>query len=103
MAYTSAAGRGIEGLRIGVLTEALDPVGVTDDVRTAFEAAVKTLRGLGAEVTEVSAPLWEKGWAISLATMPAATSMMVKSNGTGGYAHLGRVDPQMVEIGRAHV
>jgi amidase len=97
-AYGSAAGLGVEGLRIGVLAEALEPVGVTDDVRTAFEAAVKTLRGLGATVAEVSAPLWEKGWAISLASMPAATSAMVKSNGTGNFGHLGRIDPQMVAV-----
>ncbi|MFI6346061.1 amidase family protein [Streptomyces sp. NPDC050560] len=95
-AYTSAAERGVEGLRVGVLTEAVGPVGTTEDVRTAFEAAVKTLAGLGASVSEVSVPLWEKGWAISMATMPAGTSFMVKSNGTGGFAHMGRVDPRLV-------
>ncbi len=53
--YTAGLGGGVKGLRIGVLRsyffERLD-----DEVRAAVEGAIETLRGLGAEVRDVTIP-----------------------------------------------
>ncbi len=53
--YTQALGRGVKGLRIGVITE-LTGEGIAPEVREAVSAAVKTLEGLGASVDVVSLP-----------------------------------------------
>lgn len=89
--YTSTAGAGIEGLRIGILTESLAPMGCSDDVLEAFEAAVKTLVALGATVEEVSVPLWADAWAIEGTVLGAGLAEMHRSYGQG-YGHLGRID-----------
>jgi amidase len=96
--YSAAAGRGIKGLRVGVLVESLEPVGVTPDVLAAFEQGAKTLAALGAELSEVSVPLWANGWAIASAGLAAGSYLMAKSFGTGGFQHLGRIDPQAVAV-----
>ncbi len=53
--YTAGLGGGVKGLRIGVLRsyffERLD-----DEVRTAAEGAIETLRGLGAELRDLTIP-----------------------------------------------
>ena len=53
--YTAQLGRGVRGLRIGVVRnyffEGIDP-----EVERAFEEAMATLRGLGAEVRDVQIP-----------------------------------------------
>ncbi|MGE0726421.1 MAG: amidase family protein [Acidimicrobiia bacterium] len=89
--YTSTAGAGIEGLRIGVLTEALAPMGCTDDVLESFEASVKTLTALGAVIEEVSVPLWSDAWSIEGPLLSVGLAMMHHSFGQG-YGHLGRID-----------
>jgi amidase len=96
--YSDAGAKDIKGLRVGVLVDSLGPVGATDDVIAAFESSTKTLVALGATVSEVSVPLWPMAWSISLATLPAGISLMAKTYGTGGFGHLGRIDPQMVAI-----
>jgi amidase len=97
-AYTAAAGQGIAGLRVGVLSDALEPVGATPGVLAAFEVAVKTLMGLGATVSTVSVPLWTQGWAITRAALAVGVHSMATSAGTGGFGHLGRIDPQTVAV-----
>lgn len=94
----SAAGKDIAGLRVGIITDALGPVEVTDDVAAAFEGAAKTLRTLGAAVSEVTVPLWPKAWSITLATLASGTYYMAKSSGTGGFQHLGRIDPHAAAV-----
>jgi aspartyl-tRNA(Asn)/glutamyl-tRNA(Gln) amidotransferase subunit A len=59
--YRAELGAGVQGLRLGVprtgFCEALEP-----DVARAFEAALDVLRGLGATVEDVEAPLlWSSG------------------------------------------
>jgi aspartyl-tRNA(Asn)/glutamyl-tRNA(Gln) amidotransferase subunit A len=53
--YTAGLGRGVRGLRVGVVRnyffEGIDP-----DVERAFEEAMATLRRLGAEVRDVQIP-----------------------------------------------
>jgi amidase len=94
--FTSREGLGVKGLRIGVIVESLDPVGATEGMKAAFAGTRKTLEAMGANVIELSVPLWEHGWMITSAVLTASLSAMAASYGTGNFAHLGRVDPQAV-------
>ena len=53
--YTAGLGGGVRGLRIGV-PRAYFMDGLSGEVATAFEAALDTLKKLGAEVTDVTIP-----------------------------------------------
>jgi amidase len=91
--YVSTAERGVSGLRIGVLREALEPSGCTPDVSTAFEQSLTVLSRLGARVVEhVSVPLWADAWPIGIAATGLGLYGMTITNGIG-FGHLGRVDP----------
>ncbi|MGH7864153.1 MAG: amidase, partial [Candidatus Binataceae bacterium] len=52
--YASACDGGISGLKIGVIAELTDEL--SDEVKRSFDAALATLRSLGAAVDEVSVP-----------------------------------------------
>ncbi|HEY1831423.1 MAG TPA: amidase family protein [Acidimicrobiales bacterium] len=90
--YTATSGAGIEGLKVGVVTEALEAAGCTSDVMDAFAAAQKRLIGLGAEVVDVSIPLWTDAGAIGLGVLGLGLYGMALSYGIG-FSHMGRVDP----------
>jgi amidase len=96
--HYSTADSDIQGLRVGIVTDALAAVEATDDVIEAFGAAAKTLKTLGVTVSEVTVPLWAKAWSITLATLASGSYYMAKSNGTGGFGHLGRIDPNAVAV-----
>ena len=53
--YVESASRDISGMRLGVAAE-LFPEGVGSEVRERVEQAIEVLRGLGAEVKEISLP-----------------------------------------------
>ena len=93
-AYTAAAGQGVGGLRIGVISEALEASGCSADVLEAFDSAQKLLVDLGAVVTDVSIPLWTDSKAIGLGALGLGLYGMAISYGIG-FSHLGRVDPSM--------
>jgi amidase len=90
--YVGAAGKGIEGLRIGVIDESLDPVGTTPDVAEVFGRAQKTLASIGATITTVSVPLWPDAFAIEGMAISVGLTQMAHSYGQG-YGHMGRIDP----------
>jgi amidase len=90
--YTAGAGQGIEGLRIGVITEALEASGCSPDVLDVFQSAQKQLVGLGAVISEVSIPLWTDSKSIGLGALGLGLYGMAISYGIG-FSHLGRVDP----------
>jgi amidase len=82
--YTKALGQGVNGLRIGVVTEGFglpnSERDVDDTVRRAAELFVK----LGARVEEVSIPLHLAGPAIwTPIALEGATELMMKGNGMG--------------------
>ncbi|KAL5513512.1 hypothetical protein ACEPAH_3911 [Sanghuangporus vaninii] len=52
-----ARGKGLRGVKIGVLKEGLEIPRLQPEVRTAVEYAITTYRKLGAEVEEVSVPM----------------------------------------------
>ena len=62
--YTAQMHDGIAGLRVGVISELHRNPDMHPEVRAALEAATETLRGLGAEIREVSIPLVDLAGAI---------------------------------------
>jgi len=82
--YTASLGRGVSGMRIGVLKEGFGlPVSesdVDDKVRNAAEAFKK----LGATVDEISIPMHRAGTAIwTPIAIEGLTNQMMKGNGMG--------------------
>ena len=63
--YLEGLDDGIQGLRVGFLSDRVNADGVEPDVRDAVTAAVGQLGELGAEVEEVSIPLLAQSAAIS--------------------------------------
>ena len=63
--YLDGLDGGIQGLRVGVLSDRVNADGVEPDVRDAVNAAVAHMGELGAEVEEVSIPLIAQSAAIS--------------------------------------
>lgn len=60
-----------KGLRIGILKEAFEVLGLEPDVRATVKAAAERFKSLGAEVKEVSIPLHNQAAAIwTVATRP---------------------------------
>jgi amidase len=62
--YCEALGRGIAGLRIGVVTEGFQAPNAEDDVNAKVRAAAERFARLGATVAEVSIPMHLLGSAI---------------------------------------
>lgn len=98
--YTAAANVGINDLRIGVITESLEPSGCTPGMLESFERARKALSHLGADVVPVSVPLWTHATVIMTAALPFWMTAMTHSLGQG-YGHLGRVDINMMSTAAA--
>jgi aspartyl-tRNA(Asn)/glutamyl-tRNA(Gln) amidotransferase subunit A len=72
--YTAALGRGIQGLRIGILTEYSASEGLDPDVSAAVEDAVRTLESLGAERVEISLPRTRYAVAVYYVIAPCEAS-----------------------------
>ncbi len=82
--YTAALGRGVSGLRIGVLKEGFGHDNSEPDVDAKVKAAAETLRGLGATVDEVSVPMHTAGSAIwTPIAVEGLTNQMMKGNAMG--------------------
>src|SRR5205085_2897559 len=64
--YVSARDESVTGLRVGLLTESADPEICDEAVLANFHAAADALREQGADVGEVSIPLWRDGLAMFL-------------------------------------
>jgi amidase len=92
--YTAASGLDLGGIRIGVITESLESSGCSAEVLEAFAHAQKVLIDLGAEVTNVTVPLWCDATPIGLGALGLGLYGMAISNGIG-FSHLGRVDPNV--------
>jgi aspartyl-tRNA(Asn)/glutamyl-tRNA(Gln) amidotransferase subunit A len=67
-------GRGVEGLRIGVLRELVDAEGIAPDVRRRTEAAAEALAAAGAKVDEASVPAATYGLSAYYLIAPAEAS-----------------------------
>ncbi len=92
--YRAALAGGIEGLRIGVVTEQMESELLDSDVRRVVERAVSLLGELGATVEEVSLPLSSLAGPVSgtlLAVEPANNHAKWVRENIGDYGHDDRV------------
>ena len=82
--YTAALGRGVAGMRIGVLTEGFRHPSSEPDVDQKVREAAERLRGLGAIVEEVSIPMHLDGTAIwTPIALEGLQAQMMHGNGMG--------------------
>jgi len=82
--YTTALGRGVAGLRIGVLTEGFQFDSCEPDVNQKVRQAVERLRSLGAIVEEISIPMHADGLAIwTPIALEGLEAQMMHGNGMG--------------------
>ncbi len=72
--YVARLGDGVEGLRVGVVTEMLEMEGVAAEVAAQVRAAADALAAAGAEVTEVSVPAVTFGLSAYYLIAPAEAS-----------------------------
>jgi amidase len=82
--YTAALGRGVSGLRIGVLLEGFNHDNSEPDVDRKVREAADRLRALGAQVEDVSVPMHRDGPAIWTAiAIEGLQAQMMNGNGMG--------------------
>ena len=82
--YTEALGRGVDGLRIGLVKEGFGHHNSEKDVDASVRSAAAVFGKLGAKVGEVSVPMHAMGPAIwSPIALEGATELMMKVNGFG--------------------
>ena len=81
--YSENLGKSVKGLRIGVLKEAFEWTESQADVSDAVRQSIEHLRRRGAEVSEVSLPLFEYGEAIWLGIGTHSVSAMIESDQEG--------------------
>ncbi|HEX4868001.1 MAG TPA: Asp-tRNA(Asn)/Glu-tRNA(Gln) amidotransferase subunit GatA [Acidimicrobiales bacterium] len=74
LALTDHLGRGVDGLRVGVVKELLDAEGIAPDVAARTRAAIEALEGAGAKVEEVSVPAAIYGLSAYYLIAPAEAS-----------------------------
>lgn len=92
--YRGALGSGVEGLRIGVVTEQMESELVEPDVRRVAGQAMTVLGELGATVEEVSLPLSALAGAVSgtlLAVEPANNHAHWVRDNLADYGHDDRI------------
>lgn len=82
--YTAALGRGVAGMRIGVLTEGFNHENSEADVDQKVREAASRLRSLGATVEDVSVPMHRDGPAIwTPIALEGLQAQMMNGNGMG--------------------
>jgi amidase len=99
--YVAAKNEGVQGLRIGVVRESLEPAGTIHEVLVAFTSAVTKLEKLGAEIVYVDMPMWPFAMTVLMGCIiPSHYGMWITYG--QGFGHLGRVDPNTVAVNAAH-
>ena len=91
--FTGARTAGVEGLRIAVITESTPEHICEPAVLANLSRAADALRDAGAEVAEVSIPLWSDGLSIFQPYIGHLFSEVFRSQGQG-TGHLGVYDVQ---------
>jgi len=82
--YSAALGRGVAGMRIGVMLEGFNHDNSEPDVDAKVRAAADRLRALGAFVEDVSVPMHKDGPAIWTAiAIEGLQAQMMNGNGMG--------------------
>jgi amidase len=94
--YRAADSEGVEGLRIAILEESVDPAVCDPAVLENLERVVGALREEGAVVGRISIPLWCDGLAMFLPYIGHLFADTFRSEGQGG-GHLGAYDIHAME------
>ena len=82
--YTAALGRGVRGMKIGVVQEGFGREESEPEVDVSVRKAAERLRELGADVEDVSIPMHALGVAIwTPIALEGLTNQMMKGNGMG--------------------
>lgn len=89
--YLAARDEGVAGLRIAVIAESADPEICDPDVVENLRRAADALQAAGAEVGELSIPLWRDGLAMFIPYIGHLFSDLFRSEGQG-TGHLGAYD-----------
>jgi amidase len=89
--YASAAGLGVEGMRIGVIEESVTSVDCDASVLDGLDRSVSALRDAGATVERFSLPIWANGFATFQPFVAHLIANTIRSEGVG-YGHLGYID-----------
>ena len=99
--YTQALGKGVKGLRIGVLTEGFGTSVSQPDVDEAVRRSIGVLTELGAETTEVSIPEHRQAGGIIWGLIAEGATAYLRSNGMGHHWQ-GLYNPGLTEtLGKA--
>ena len=83
--YTNVLGRGIEGLRIGVVTEGFGLDTSEQDVDAGVWEGINILAKLGAQVSEVSIPEHSESGGVAWGLIVEGPMAMFRSNGMGHH------------------
>ncbi len=94
--YVTARDEGVAGLRVGVVRDSADPDVCDEAVLANLAAAADALREQGADVGEVSIPLWTEGLAMFLPYIGHLFADTWRSEGQG-TGHLGAYDVDAME------
>jgi amidase len=94
--YTEALGRGVSGLKIGVLAEGFGLRASEPDVDAAVRRAVAVFNELGAQTTEVSVPAHLEAAGIVWGLIAEGATALLRSNGMG-HGWQGLYNPSLVE------
>jgi amidase len=82
--YTAALGKGVSGLRIGIVPEGFGTLGAERDVDLKVRKSAERFRELGASVEEISIPMHRDGLAIwTPIALEGLTDIMMHGNGFG--------------------
>jgi amidase len=83
--YTESLGRGVAGMRIGVLAEGFGLPVSEADVDESVRRAISIFNELGAETTEVSVPVHREAGAIMWATTSEGATALLQRSGMGRH------------------
>ena len=85
--YTEALGRGVSGLRIGVLSEGFGLENSEPDVDESVRKALGVFSEMGAQTSEVSVPAHKEAPAIVWGLMAEGATATLRGNGMGHHWH----------------
>jgi amidase len=94
--YLAGLDDGVDGLRVGLVEETLDPELCQPAVVRGAEAVAERLAAAGAQVERVSIPLWPSAFAIWIGTLVATWPPMLRTY-SAGFGHFG-----LIEVERVH-
>ncbi|HVX19779.1 MAG TPA: amidase family protein [Acidimicrobiales bacterium] len=99
--YTAALGHPVDGLRVGVVREAVDSPLLTDEIGRSFDRACRQMEALGCRVQPVSIPLWPDALTVLLAVMVGGLHASAATFGQGA-GHRGRMSVGATAVNAVH-